>query len=59
MTNDEIPKYPREIRRSKPQVEGEDWDTLFRRDSRFVITSCLGIWVFRHFLDFELVRNPG
>ncbi len=29
MTNDETPKYPREIRISKPQVEGSDWDTVF------------------------------
>jgi hypothetical protein len=37
MTNDETPKYPREIRRSKPRVEGSDRDTLFRRNSRFEI----------------------
>ena len=37
MTNDEIPKYPREIRISKSQVEGSDRDTLFGRHSRFGI----------------------
>jgi hypothetical protein len=37
MTNDETPKYPREIRISKPQVGGSDWDILFQRYSRFGI----------------------
>jgi hypothetical protein len=29
MTNDETPKYPKEIRIPNPQVEGSDWDTVF------------------------------
>jgi hypothetical protein len=50
LSRQQSPKYPREIRMSKPRVEGSDRDTLFRTGFALRNSSFLRAWVFGWFV---------